>query len=146
MLALGLTPRLAAQKAAEYPLERIEAVLDRLPHRQAKNPAGYFLAELAAGDFAVPPALERRHRQTAQARPLEQQVVVQAAAESALSARIQAAVEQLPEVERDALMAEARRRVAQRSGRPVERVPLDSPFVLGMFETLVEERYCRPSG
>jgi hypothetical protein len=146
MLALGLSPRLAAQKAAQHPPERIQKVLDWLPHRQAKNPVGYFLAELAAGDFAAPPSVERRGRQVDKAQRLQAQVTVQAAAEVAVGARIQAVVEQLAEAERDALMAEARRLVARRSGRTVERVPADSPWVVGMFETLVEERYCRQGG
>jgi hypothetical protein len=146
MLALGLSPRLAAQKAAEYPTERLVEVLDRLPHRKAKNPVGYFLAELSAGDFAAPAAVVRRERQETQARPLQRQFTAEAAAETALGDRIRSAAGTLSDSVRQALLAEARGLVARRTGRTLERVDPDSPLVTGMFDCLVEARYCRSGG
>jgi hypothetical protein len=142
MLGLGLSPRLAAQQAAHHPPERIAQALDRLPHRKAANPVGYFLAELRAGDFVAPVAVAQGERQAGKVRALQARLETDKAAETAVSSRIQAAIQGLSEAARAALVAEARLQVARQSRRAVEDVAEDSVWVLGAFEHLVEVRYC----
>jgi hypothetical protein len=142
MLALGLSPRLAWQYVAEHPAERIGQALDRLPHRKAQNPVGYFIAELRAGDFVAPPVVAQGEQEASKVRALQARMETDQAAEMAIAARVQDALEGLSEGDRAALWAEARLQVARQSRRAVEDVAEDSPWVLGTFEHLVEVRYC----
>lgn len=143
MQALGLSARLALHYVAEHPAERIAQALDRLPHRKAQNPVGYFIAELRAGDFVAPAVMVQSEQEGRKVRALQTRMKTDQAAETAIAARVQEAMQGLSDGDRAALRAEARVQVARQSRRAVEDVDQDSPWVLGTFEHLVEVRYCR---
>jgi hypothetical protein len=132
--AVGLSVRLAEDTLRRYELDHVRRALDNLPHRNARNPAAYLLAELKAGDFA-PPVSKRTVRGMRLASPSPEDVV-RMEHPTAESDGINAAAAALDDGTRAALIAEARRRCIGLGRKLAD----DSPLLQAQFELLVQER------
>jgi hypothetical protein len=137
ILALGFSQRSAQQILGTYSADQVRQVLQNLPHRNARNPAGYLLRELQAGDYAEPNAKRKPvlrvfglPRPTAE----EQAERVKAEAESDLLQQVAADLD--PET-RSTLWEEAKR-ICVRLGR--RTVADDSPLLQAQFEILIKQR------
>lgn len=120
--------------------ERIKQALENLPHRNAKNPAGYFVNEVLSESFAPPKALQvDRQREVAKNRRRQEEVEaaeLKRAEEEVYRAGRQAAYSALEPDQLRALVEEARRRARWASP---EMLAEDSPVMQGMVLDLVAE-------
>jgi hypothetical protein len=124
----------------QVPAEKIKQALENLPHRNAKNPAGYFVREVLSDDFSAPKALQvESQRQASKDRRKQEELENRAAREAeeeAYRSRREASFAALTPEQLRELMTEARRRAIW--ARP-ETLGDDSPVLHGLVVELLEE-------
>lgn len=141
--SLGVHRSMSRRLVESKPMELILAALNRLPFRQAKNPAAYLVRELLDGGYGeVPAARATRDREDVQARRKAEEQEEQARREreeTELKQHVDGVLARVSGEDRQKLVEEARARV----GAWASRTALDegNPVLRGALCDVILERW-----